>query len=254
MHYLLIDNSNSRTKFILSNKEKLIGEVYRINTDSISERTLHELLESLSFDSVLIGSVVPAKAQVLAHYFLHNRGVSDVHFLTYSSSHGIGFEFPNPEQIGADRIANAVAVCNSYKTPSIVIDFGTAVTFDVITEGAVYRGGVIAPGLGSMNDYLSAKTALLPRIDLNKPEKAIGESTIEAMQSGAFFGYKGLIKGIIEAISKELEHSPQVISTGGDGKFFSDEVEEIDLYSEMLTLEGLRIVANNTFGFGKREN
>ena len=243
MQYLLIDNSNSRTKFILSSATEHCGALVRLDTVKVSAVALAEITQDWEYDAVLVCSVVPEKLAVIEAFF------SDVpfHSLRHDSPHGIQIDIEHPEQIGADRIANAVGVMAFYTPPAVVIDFGTAVTFDVIKEGGVYVGGVIAPGLGSMNDYLSKKTALLPNIDIEEPRNAIGKTTVEAMLAGAVYGYRGLVKGIVEEISKELAVKPHVISTGGDGKVIAEGVNEIDSFCAQITLEGLRSIAVNIF-------
>lgn len=243
MQFLLIDNSNSWTKFTLASERCLSGEVAKIETKDLNKVSLSEVTSKMHYDAVVVGSVVPIKAKVLADFF---KG-KPCHFITHNSAHGITVNLTKPEQVGADRIANAVGVISLFQAPAIVIDFGTAVTFDVILEGGIYQGGVIAPGLGSMNDYLSAKTALLPEIELSEPDRAIGKTTRQAMLSGAVFGYRGMVKGIIEAISSELESEPLVVSTGGDGKMIAEGVKEIHHFSSQITLEGLRVIATKVF-------
>lgn len=243
MQFLLIDNSNSWTKFTLASESALSGDVVKVETNSLNAQRLTEVTSKLKYDAVVVGSVVPLKSKVIADFF----DDTPCHFVTHQSAHGIVVDLTKPEQVGADRIANAVGVISLFQAPAIVIDFGTAVTFDIIIEGGVYQGGVIAPGLGSMNDYLSAKTALLPEIELSEPKNAIGKTTREAMLSGAVFGYRGMIKGIIEAISRELENEPFIIATGGDGKIISDGIKEIHHFSSQITLEGLRVIATKVF-------
>lgn len=243
MNYLLIDNSNSRTKFILADEEGFIGDQHRVQTAEVSNDLLTEHLKDWSYDAVLVCSVVPEKGEMMREFF------TDIpfHLLKYDSPHDIQITYPNPEQIGADRIANAIGVSSLYSAPAVVIDFGTAVTFDVIDDDGAYSGGVIAPGLGSMTDYLHKKTALLPYITIEEPEQAIGRSTVEAMQSGAVYGYRGLVSGILTAIQREMKNKPVVIATGGDGKVIADGMTEIDYFSNKITLEGLRSAALSIF-------
>ena len=131
--------------------------------------------------------------------------------------------------------------------PAIIIDFGTAVTFDVISDEPAYCGGVIAPGLGAMSGYLTRRTALLPEIELDEPVSAIGKSTIHAMQAGAVFGYRGLVKEIIGKIRAELAGDPVVVATGGDAALIARGVSEIDAVDPDITLDGLRQVAARVF-------
>jgi len=243
MVFLLIDNSNSRTKFTLSSSVGLKGDLVRVDTPDVSIEKLDEVLAGWKFDGVMACSVVPDKAKILTEYFKSTK----FHLLKYDSDHGIEIDIDLPEQVGADRIANAIGATAMFDLPAVVVDFGTAVTFDVVDVGGVYRGGVIAPGLGSMNDYLCSKTALLPQIELVEPTRAIGKSTVEAMLSGAVNGYRGMIRGILEAIVKDLEVHPLVLSTGGDGKVIAEGMSEIDQFSHQITLEGLRVAAVRTF-------
>ena len=159
---------------------------------------------------------------------------------------GVGIDYPKPRSIGADRLANATAAAELYGYPAIVVDFGTAVTFDVISERRAYIGGVIAPGLEAMTNFLYQRTALLPRISLKEPRRAVGKSTIEAMLSGAVFGYRGLVREILARIKAEqfAQEKHYVIATGGYARLIAGGLPEIGLIRPHLTLEGLRIVAN----------
>jgi type III pantothenate kinase len=243
MPYLLIDNSNTRTKFALGTAEKL-GEVVSIlPTAEISSETLSEALGGTHFDAVLLCSVVPEKAAIMSDYF---SGIP-FHQLTCDSKLGIQIDYPNPSQIGADRLANAIGVHALFSSPAIVIDFGTAVTFDTIGRDATYLGGVIAPGLASMTENLAKRTALLPKIELCEPERAIGKSTTEAMLAGAVYGYRGLIKEIIHKLSDEMHTQPVVVATGGDAELIARGLPEINHVSPTLTLEGIRIAATLQF-------
>ena len=134
---------------------------------------------------------------------------------------GVGIDYPRPETIGADRLANATAATALYGSPAVVVDFGTAVTFDVISADRKYIGGVIAPGLNAMTDYLHKRTALLPRVTLREPRCAVGRSTAEAMRSGAVYGYRGLVAEILRQVVKEIASTRKVhylIATGGDAE------------------------------------
>src|SRR5438094_10235121 len=159
---------------------------------------------------------------------------------------GVGIDYPAPEAIGADRLANAAAVAALYGCHAIVVDFGTAVTFDIISGCRKYIGGVIAPGLEAMTNFLYQRTALLPKISLKEPRCAIGKSTIEAMLSGAVIGYRGLVREILARIKAEqFPHKKvYVIATGGYARLIAGRLQEIGVIRPHLTLEGLRIVAN----------
>ena len=244
MSWLLIDNSNTRTKFVLGNHEGLESWRGVLPTAEITTETLSETLKGVDFSAAIIASVVPAKGEILGR-FLAQRG--PVHLLGPGSPLGLEIDYPQPEQIGADRLANAAGVISRHGAPAIVIDFGTAVTFDVISGRPAYCGGVIAPGLGAMSGYLPQKTALLPAIELEEPESAIGKSTVHAMQAGAVFGYRGLVREIIARIRAEMSGQVRVIATGGDAEMIARGVREIDLVDPDITLDGLRQVAARVF-------
>lgn len=240
MAWLLVDNSNTRTKFALANADGLLSAGAWLPTSEIAPERLEETLGTLDFSASLLCSVVPEKAKVL-HAYLATRG--PVHSLTHESDTGLTIDYPLPSQIGADRLANAIGVAVRYGTPAIVIDFGTAVTFDVVAAGPAYCGGVIAPGLGAMQDYLGRRTALLPKIELEEPRAAIGKSTVEAMQSGAVFGYRGLVREIIARLRAEMAGDPLIVATGGDAALIARGLPEIQFVDPELTLEGIRLAA-----------
>lgn len=240
MPWLLVDNSNTRTKFALGNHEGLADNHFWLPTNELTPQILATELDGLHFEGALLCSVVPKTAAIL-HSYLGPRG--PVHSLTHESDTGLSIDYPNPEQIGADRLANAIGVAHHHATPAIVIDFGTAVTFDVVGIGPTYCGGVIAPGLGAMQDYLGQKTALLPKIELAEPRAAIGKSTVEAMQAGAVFGYRGLIREIISRLREEMQGDPLVVATGGDAALIARGLPEIHRVDPGLTLEGIRLAA-----------
>lgn len=242
--WLLIDNSNTRTKFALGDANGLSAWRGVLETAAVSPETLAGLLEGVDFHGTLIGSVVPEKAAILAEFL---KRLGPVHLLSHLSPLGMGVDYPHPEQVGADRLANAVGVLARHGAPAIVIDFGTAVTFDVVSDEPAYCGGVIAPGLGAMSGYLTRKTALLPEIELIEPETAIGKSTTHAMQAGAVFGYRGLVKEIIAQVSAELSGEPKIVATGGDAALIARGVPEIQAVDRDLTLDGLRQVAARVF-------
>ena len=244
MAWLLIDNSNTRTKFALGDATRLGEWRGVLPTADLSQETLNSLLDKLEFTGAIICSVVPEKAAILRK-FLEPYG--PLHFLNHQSPLGMAIDYPLPEQIGADRLANAAGVLTRHGAPAIVIDFGTAVTFDVISGQPAYCGGVIAPGLGAMSGYLPQKTALLPAIELLEPASAIGKSTIHAMQAGAVFGYRGLVREIIARIAAELPGKPRIIATGGDAALIARGLPEIDVVDPDITLDGLRQVAVRVF-------
>ena len=240
MPWLLVDNSNTRTKFALANAETLLEARAWLPTTDISPARLKEKLAGFEFEGTLLCSVVPEKARVLQDHLVKH---GPVHPLTWRSEMGLDIDYPNPEQIGADRLANAIGVAARHGAPAIVIDFGTAVTFDVVSAGPAYCGGVIAPGLGAMQDYLGRRTALLPQIELEEPASAIGKSTVEAMRAGAVFGYRGLVREIVARLRSEMGGNPRIVATGGDAALIARGLPEIGAVDPDLTLEGLRLAA-----------
>ena len=223
MTYLLIDNSNTRTKFVLSTPEALLKERRMIPTREVSEERLDDALKGLHYDAAVVCSVVPRVADVLRNWLTRPS-----HFLSCDSRLGVGIDYPSPRQIGADRLANAAGAVAYYGYPCIVVDFGTAVTFDVIGPERTYLGGAIAPGLASMGDYLARNTALLPAIEPHEPKHAIGTSTVEAMHSGAVYGYRGMVKEILAKLEEEMGKRPTVVATGGDAALIARGVPRID--------------------------
>ncbi|TLD72037.1 type III pantothenate kinase [Phragmitibacter flavus] len=238
--YLLVDVGNGRTKFGIASRDEVLQQ-RDMPTSMIGPDALRERLDGWQWERVVVSSVVPVATGLLREYF----GEAMLN-LRHDVGLGIGVQYPKPESIGADRLANAVAVAHLYGAPGVVIDFGTAVTFDIVSEEAAYIGGVIAPGLNLMTEYLHERTALLPRVVLREPESAIGRSTEEAILSGAAIGYRGMVRGILQALKRELGDPAklQVVATGGDAAWIASQLPEIDGVDADLTLQGLRLVGN----------
>ncbi len=237
--FLLIDVSNSFTKLALATPEKLL-RIRKIPTPSVSAKSLTETVGSWKFETAVISSVVPRTEKSLRKFL----GKKRVLHVGPKLNLGVGIDYPKPATIGADRLANAAAV-SLVGNPAVVVDFGTAVTFDIISAANKYIGGVIAPGLQVMTDYLYHRTALLPRIDLTEPVSAIGKSTRGAMLAGAIFGYRGMVKQILQEIQRELGISGnlKVVATGGYAELIAAKLPEIHEVHPHLTLEGLRVIA-----------
>ncbi len=163
--------------------------------------------------------------------------------LTPRTVRGVGIDYPRPETIGPDRLANAVALHRHYGAPAVAVDFGTAVTFDVVDARGHYVGGIIAPGLAAMTDYLHEKTALLPKIQIREVNAVIGKNTRQAMLIGAVHGYRGLIRELVSELKRTLR-CPRlpVVATGGYAKLMAARLPEITAVEPLLTLEGLRLV------------
>ncbi len=236
--FVLVDISNSFTKIAFASHHRL-GRVHRLPTKDLSGTALRQLIGNKTSLHTVAASVVPAK-----NALIQKNLPGPVCWVSHKISLGIGIDYPKPESIGADRLANAVAVSTLHGTPAIVVDFGTAVTFDIVSEDGVYLGGVIAPGLGAMTDYLHKRTALLPRITLSEPHRAIGRSTKEAMKSGAVHGYRGLVTEILRQILREIptKRRTHIVATGGDAQLIAGRTEIFSAISPTLTLEGLRLI------------
>ena len=240
--YLLIDISNSYAKFAFASRTRVSAPA-RIATKKLSSSVVGALLARRTVRKVVVSSVVPAKNSTISKAA---KKKAKVLWLDWKLNLGVGIDYPEPKSIGADRLANAAAVAELYGCPAVVVDFGTAVTFDIVSERRTYVGGVIAPGLEAMTNFLYQRTVLLPRISLKEPRNAVGKSTLEAMLSGAVFGYRGLVKEILARIKAEqLPHKKvYVIATGGYARLIARDLREIGVIRPHLTLEGLRVVAN----------
>jgi len=238
--YLLVDISNSFTKAAISDGHRL-GRVRRVPTRELS-RDSFDLDE---VDGLVVCSVVPRKTAVFRR--LKRLPVVEI---SAAIDLGISIDYPQPGRIGADRLANAVACAALHGCPAIVVDFGTAVTFDVLSAGGCYIGGIIAPGLGAMTDYLHEKTALLPKVRLKEPRRMVGKSTEEAMRVGAVVGYRGLIEKLVREVSREAfgRRKAVVIATGGDARLIAKGLPLFSAVDPELTLRGLQLIARRHFG------
>ena len=240
-NYLLIDISNSFTKLAVSSPKR-ISRPRRIPTRQLTSTYLRRFVRRRKIDIFVVCSVVPKKNREVRSA----AGKTRTLWLRPGLKLGVGIDYPAPKTIGADRLANAAAVAALYGCPAIVVDFGTAVTFDIVSRQGKYVGGVIAPGLEAMTNFLYQRTALLPKLSLKEPRGAIGRSTIQAMMAGAIFGYRGLVKELIARIRAEMGSRSKIniVATGGYAKLIAARLPEIRAVHPHLTLEGLRIVAN----------
>jgi type III pantothenate kinase len=239
--FLLVNLNNTSTKLALADSENLLSKKV-MQTKAVSGPAIKRAVRAWRFDHVLVGSVVPKKTLIFRNLF--GGRLKEV---TPDLDLGIGIDFSDPYGIGADRLANAVGVSAGHGFPAIVVDFGTAVTFDIISRKGVYEGGVIAPGLGVMVDYMYQRTALLPKIDLNEPASAIGKTTRDAMLAGAVYGYRGLVRRIVTEIVSELEGKARIVATGSYADLIAAKLPELQIVDPDLTLEGLRLIALRNF-------
>jgi type III pantothenate kinase len=206
-------------------------------------RNLFDLaeLDCGAIDGIIVASVVPPLDPTLAgmarQYF-----DTDAVFVTSETDTGLAIRYDNPREVGADRIVNSVAAYRLYGGPAIVVDFGTAITFDAVSAGAEYLGGVIAAGIGISVEALFAKTARLPLVDFREPKKLIGTNTIGSMQSGLYYGAIGMIDGILERMIGELGPATRAIATGGQARMIVRGSRYLKIIDEDLTLKGLQFI------------
>ncbi len=191
--------------------------------------------------AAVISSVVPPLQATLKEMIEGNFGVIPL-LIEPGIKTGMPILYENPKEVGADRIVNAVAAIEQYGKPTIVVDFGTATTFDVISERGEYLGGAIAPGISISAEALFQRAAKLPRIDIARPKEAIGKSTVTSMQSGLYYGYLSLVEGMLARIKAEMSVDPIVVATGGLAHLIVGSSPLIDHIDPLLTLEGLRIL------------
>jgi type III pantothenate kinase len=248
---LLLDIGNTHTHLGLAGRKVARQAVFPTRNwfDGKASGVIKGFCAKRNITGVALCSVVP-KATKPAECFAISFGVPYVE-LNSKTLRGVGVDYPKPATIGPDRLANALAACRHFGAPSVVVDFGTAVTFDVVNKKCDYVGGIIAPGLAAMTDYLHEKTALLPKIEIREPKSVIGKSMTEAMLVGAVHGYRGLIKELIDEVRRELrvENLP-VVATGGYARLMARELPMITAVMPELTLEGLRILWEETFKDG----
>ncbi len=246
---LVIDVGNTNTVLGVYRRDELL-HCWRLTTArertadewGILIRTLFHLgdISNGTVTAIAVSSVVPPARPALEEMALRYFGVQAL-FIEATMNLGMPVLYKPPSDVGADRIVNGVAAYEEFGGPVIVVDFGTATTFDAISPHGEYLGGVIAPGIGISAEALFLRAARLPRIEIRQPAKVIGDSTVGSMQSGLYWGYAGLVDGILRRMKRELEN-PHVVSTGGLAELIFPACEEIDSVEKNLTLEGMRLI------------
>ena len=241
---LLFDIGNTHTHVGLANAKRIVKQA-DIPTSAWfgggAAVAIRNFVGKNRIEGAALCSVVP-RATPLAGKTIRAFWKIKALELTPQTIRGVGIDYPKPASIGPDRLANAVAARRRFGAPVVVVDFGTAVTFDVVNARGNYVGGIIAPGLAAMTDYLHEKTALLPRIKIREIETAIGKSTEQAMLIGAVHGYRGLVRELIGELKRELRTKKlPVVATGGYAKLIAAKMPEISAVAPDLTLEGLRL-------------
>jgi type III pantothenate kinase len=198
-------------------------------------------LDAGKVDGMIIASVVPpidSSLIAMAQRYFHTEPV----FVTHQTDTGLRICYDDPREVGADRLVNAVAALKKYGGPCIVVDLGTAITFDAISADSEYLGGIIAAGIGISIDALFARTARLPRVDFREPEKLIGTNTVASVQSGLYYGALGMIDGMIERLLETLGTETKIVATGGQARMIARGSKYLRIIDENLTLEGLEMI------------
>ncbi len=242
---LLFDIGNTHTHVGLANHRRVLRQINVPTGEWLGETAktvVAAFASAKEIEGVALCSVVP-RTTPFVRKAIRRLWKLPVLELTPKTLRGLGIDYPKPYTIGPDRLANAVAARHHFGAPVVVVDFGTAVTFDVVNRAGNYAGGIIAPGLAAMTDYLHEKTALLPRIKIREVRAVVGKNTEQAMLIGAVHGYRGLVRELIAELKRELRaKNLPVVATGGYARLMASKLPEISAIEPNLTLEGLRLV------------
>lgn len=247
---LVIDVGNTNTSLGVYQDKVLLAH-WRLTTNpsrtvdeyGVHARNLFQLahMDFKDIEAIAVASVVPPlnyTVKRMAEVYFHLTPL----FIDHTTDTGLKILYEPQSDVGADRIVDAVAAISKYGTPCIVVDFGTATTFNAINVAGEYVGGLITPGIMISSEALFARTAKLPRVDIKRPQTVIGASTIAAMQSGLYYGYAGLVDGVLEKMIEEMGVKPHVIATGGLAPLIATGSKFIENVDDTLTLEGLRLI------------
>ncbi len=236
-------NELPRYEHLLANWRVATSRTSTVDEYGVLFRNLFSMagLEATGIHGIVISSVVPPLDPVLRQVCERYFNLRPL-FIEPGVKTGMPVHYDNPAEVGADRIVNAVAAFEKYGGPCVVVDFGTATTFDCVSAKGEYLGGVICPGIGISADALFERTARLPRVEIRKPTRVIGSNTVGSLQSGLYYGYLGLVDGILELLLAELGQETRVLATGGLGPMIGVGSKYIKNVDDLLTLEGLRII------------
>jgi type III pantothenate kinase len=247
---LVIDVGNTNTSLGVYNGAELVkhwrlttARARTIDEYGVHARNLFALaeLDFKAITAVTIASVVPQlnfTLKKMAEVYFHHTPL----FIDNTIDTGLEILYEPPSDVGADRIVDAVAAVHKYGAPCIVVDFGTATTFNAVDAQKRYLGGVITPGINISFEALFERAARLPRVEIKRPRSVIGSSTVTAIQSGMYYGYAGLVDGILRRMREELEGTTRVVATGGLASLIAPGSEQIEAVDDTLTLDGLRLV------------
>jgi len=252
---LVIDVGNTNTVLGLYDGDRLMHD-WRIRTEidhtvdeygvliyNLYQSSRMNAKEIKSVTAIIISCVVPPMLNILEPLCVKYFKIKPL-IVGPGIKTGMPIFYDNPKEVGADRIVNAVAAYEKYRRESIIVDFGTATTFDYVSPKGEYMGGCIAPGIVISSEALFTRASKLPRVEFSTPKTVITKDTISAMQAGIMFGYAGLVDGIVERIKEEVKSNALVIATGGLAKVVAPETKSIDKIEDMLTLDGLLIIYN----------
>lgn len=250
---LVIDVGNTNIVFGIYKEDKLINN-WRIASEKnrtsdeygllFEQIFIHYGLEPKDISSIIISSVVPPLMHTLSAMCLRYFDINPI-VVGPGVKTGMDIKYDNPKEVGADRIVNGVGGYEKYGGPLIVVDFGTAITFDAISKEGDYLGGAITPGISISSEALFLRTAKLPKVEIAKPKKFIGKNTVNSIQAGLVFGYIGMVDYIVENMMNEMTtngEAVKVVATGGFSTLIGNESKYIQYIDKMLTLEGLRII------------
>ncbi|MHB8137472.1 MAG: type III pantothenate kinase [Smithellaceae bacterium] len=250
---LVIDVGNTNTVVGLFDEEELLHD-WRIRTEidhtideygvliyNLYQSSRMKAKEMKAVNAIIISCVVPPMLNILEPLCIKYFNIKPL-IVGPGIKTGMPIFYDNPKEVGADRIVNAVAAFKKYQKESIIVDFGTATTFDYVSPKGEYMGGCIAPGIVISSEALFARASKLPRVEFSKPKTIITKDTVSAIQAGIMFGYAGLVDGIVDRMKAEAKTNPMVIATGGLARVIAKEAKSIDKIEEMLTLDGLRII------------